>query len=1014
MNIEKLDNGEIILPPTAIAVKVTNILTPYIIRIYPTKDYEEKLNCISNKLLLSSTRGKLKTATKQTELKIGNTVIIDNKFDKDVDLPAWLSRGNICNNIDTLKNTCNVLLSDYGISVEIQKEVLIPCSTDLISEEYISFTVGLYNVLPVAAKYNSSTHEETSILILDEWSASAIQYTKELVTASSAGYFDHLVSDEHGRRYGELYLNIQNKIISLSNALVLNNYAIYLQKELLQFIKSPRSYEKLHKEVINNDETIFYANIPREYKSNNEFHTQDRSDFRRTNKFQGTKRSHTELQKEKAKVLIYGAVEYECLESILDARFPTKIHEAWKSLVKSSRPKNIQSYIWPAIKKGLDVVAIGPTKSGKTFGCGFAICGLLARNLNLPQGVNPSALILCSSSSEVLRAHSLCTELLQTCGTIKSVAAINGKCERSLVAEMFNGCQILISTPRFLVRFMDQNRKLLNFESLQYLILDDGDIILDKYFNSISKLIKKYKILNNREVKNNSIILQIIVTAKHWTPQLKKVSRILMDSPYICITSFIEATIFQSVHPKVYIMNSKSKGRKVLELLGDEYSTLRTVIICINHEEAEELYTFLGKYKQTFLAHENMNFLHLQGIKQCWDACINGNYPVLICTDEVLSDMHITNANWLIHYSISLRYKTQFNFRFSTLFNNLQMEKPNCRVTIIADESSDIQFLSIIKTMQRMNVLIPENMLKVIERIKATLDKEKENYPICNNIKMWGFCPEPTSCPFRHGIIPKIDAPKLNIQINDKVKFRIISVNNVNHISARMISYIKFDTLEETEFSNVDYVQVTMKIQNFYSCIENRKRCETIDVGTICGLEDPVDTFKRVEILCIEREEKTDSPKFVELRCIDNGAILTRVNARRLLHISEELTKYPSQVIEVFLVGIAPHDDEYVWNSCATDAVYQWFKENVDERSYVIGTVNLHLGNTIWVDTLEIGTKLIGYDDLIASSLKAELLKKDHAIENNKHLSQMYQLCKDAGFPEINGCNLNVLLNKTT
>lgn len=51
---------------------------------------------------------------------------------------------------------------------------------------------------------------------------------------------------------------------------------------------------------------------------------------------------------------------------------------------------------------------------------------------------------------------------------------------------MFNGCQILISTPRFLVRFMDRNRKLLNYESLQYLILDDGDIILDKYFNSVS------------------------------------------------------------------------------------------------------------------------------------------------------------------------------------------------------------------------------------------------------------------------------------------------------------------------------------------------------------------------------------------------------------------------------------------------------------------------------------------------------------------------------------------------
>lgn len=51
---------------------------------------------------------------------------------------------------------------------------------------------------------------------------------------------------------------------------------------------------------------------------------------------------------------------------------------------------------------------------------------------------------------------------------------------------MFNGCQILISTPRFLMRFMNKNKKLVNFKNLRYLILDDGDIILDKYFDSVS------------------------------------------------------------------------------------------------------------------------------------------------------------------------------------------------------------------------------------------------------------------------------------------------------------------------------------------------------------------------------------------------------------------------------------------------------------------------------------------------------------------------------------------------
>lgn len=60
-----------------------------------------------------------------------------------------------------------------------------------------------------------------------------------------------------------------------------------------------------------------------------------------------------------------------------------------------------------------------------------------------------------------------------------------------------------------------------------------------------------------------------------------------------------------------------------------------------------------------------------------------------------------------------------------------------------------------------------------------------------------------------------------------------------------------------------------------YCC---RKKCETLDVGCICGLEEPVDTFKRIQILHIERENKTEIPKYVNVRCIDNGVILKKVD----------------------------------------------------------------------------------------------------------------------------------------
>lgn len=37
-----------------------------------------------------------------------------------------------------------------------------------------------------------------------------------------------------------------------------------------------------------------------------------------------------------------------------------------------------------------------------------------------------------------------------------------------------------------------------------------------------------------------------------------------MYNPYICIASFIEAVVFKAVCPKLYILKSTSKNKKIL------------------------------------------------------------------------------------------------------------------------------------------------------------------------------------------------------------------------------------------------------------------------------------------------------------------------------------------------------------------------------------------------------------------------------------------------------------------
>ncbi|XP_024888725.1 putative ATP-dependent RNA helicase TDRD12 [Temnothorax curvispinosus] len=183
--------------------------------------------------------------------------------------------------------------------------------------------------------------------------------------------------------------------------------------------------------------------------------------------------------------------------------------------------------------------------------------------------------------------------------------------------------------------------------------------------------------------------------------------------------------------------------------------------------------------------------------------------------------------------------------------------------------------------------------------------------------------------------------------------------------------------------------------------------CTSTNVGDICVLEVTIDTFKRVQIRRVRYDRNYSDEKFVDVRCIDSGIIHEYIDVRKLMHIPEELLNLPTHVVEIFLADVVPWDEEYMWNQCTNEQVHKWFAENFDGRSYIIGKICLYLGNTIWLDDLKIGTKLIGHPDLIGSSLKKELFSGNFAVWNNNHLSSLLKLCRNCGLTEINGHDIS-------
>lgn len=118
------------------------------------------------------------------------------------------------------------------------------------------------------------------------------------------------------------------------------------------------------------------------------------------------------------------------------------------------------------------------------------------------------------------------------------------------------------------------------------------------------------------------------------------------------------------------------------------------------------------------------------------------------------------------------------------------------------------------------------------------------------------------------------------------------------------------------------------------------------------------------------------------------------------MHIPEELSNLPTHIAEVFLAGVAPQDEEYEWNYYTNEMVHKWLANKNDPRSYITGKVSfytiarvkniqsekentlincsqvcLHLENTIWLDDIQIKTKLLEYPDMTGYSLKNELVQ---------------------------------------
>lgn len=216
-------------------------------------------------------------------------------------------------------------------------------------------------------------------------------------------------------------------------------------------------------------------------------------------------------------------------------------------------PSPIQKKAIPFILKGNDVLASAQTGTGKTAGFTLPILQLLAkqqRTKNAPV----RALVL--TPTRELAAQIL--ENVESYGeylNIKSAVIFGGVKQNAQVAKLRKGVDFLIATPG---RLLDLHRqKLLSLSSVEILVLDEADRMLDMGF--IHDIKKILEVLPKQR--------QSLLFSATFSPEIKKLAKGFLKDP-VTVSATPENTTVEKVIQKAYRVDQKKKTEVILDMIA--------------------------------------------------------------------------------------------------------------------------------------------------------------------------------------------------------------------------------------------------------------------------------------------------------------------------------------------------------------------------------------------------------------------------------------------------------------
>lgn len=291
----------------------------------------------------------------------------------------------------------------------------------------------------------------------------------------------------------------------------------------------------------------------------------------------------------------------------------------------------IQAQALPDVLKGKDIFAQAKTGSGKT--AAFAI-GLL-HNLEI-QSYTTQALVLCPTRELADQVSKEIRRLARAIPNTKILTLCGGNPIAPQYASLEHSPHIVVGTPGRILKHI--NKQTLNLETLNTLVLDEADRMLDMGFHDdIMQII--HSMPSQR---------QTLLFSATYPDEIKEISNQIQVSP---IDIRLEATHNTRKIKQVFYEVEKGERTQCLISMLHHYRPESTLVFCNRKQQARELAEALWQ--------EGLHALALHGDLEQKDRdqvlvqFANRSCSILIATDVAARGIDIKDLQAVVNFELS-------------------------------------------------------------------------------------------------------------------------------------------------------------------------------------------------------------------------------------------------------------------------------------------------------------------------------------------------------------------------